>query len=152
MEQTPTNSTSKMYKIIVIAALVVTAIAVGVAAFFYNHAQDAKEQSPEVVAEKNLQETERVVSELKEILLINGDQDPTVARVEDPAVLQESNPDFYKDIQVGDYLVLYPQRAIVYRSSETRIINVAPIINTDQLQATQEDQETQPAAEGSENN
>jgi len=149
MENQTVSNSNKMYKIIVVIALIATMLAVGAAAFFYNDAQDSKEQSPEVVAENNLAETEKIVSELSEILFISSDQEPTVARVEDPAVLQQSNPDFYRNIQVGDYLVLYPQRAIIYRSSETQIINVAPIINTDQLQATQEEQSTQPAVENS---
>jgi len=152
MENQPASSASKSYKIIVIVALIVTAIAVGIAAFSYNDAQSAKEQSTEAVAERNLEETEQVVSELGSILLLNNDQEPTVARVEDPSVLQESNPDFYKDITVGDYLVLYPQRAVIYRSSERKIINIAPIINTDQLTQTQEEQATQPEVEGSDEN
>jgi len=152
MENQSVNSSHKMYKIIVIVALVATFLAVGAAAFFYNDAQDSKNQTSEAVAEKNLEETEQVVAELSGILLLNSELEPTVARVEDPAVLQESNPQFYKDIAIGDYLVLYPTRAIIYRSSETKIINIAPIINNDQLTQTQEEQSTQPVVEGSTGN
>jgi hypothetical protein len=149
MEETQKKSKMKMsWGILAVLAVL---LSLGAAVYFWNDAREAKQDSPDAVAAKNLAETERVVSELGEILLLNADQDPTVARVEDPTVLQKSNPDFYKDIQVGDYLVLYPQRAIVYRSSETRIINIAPIVNTEQLQQRTQDQSTQPAAEGSQN-
>ena len=131
------------WKVIVAAVLVLASL--GAAAYFWNEAREARERTPEATQARNIQETERVVGELSEILLIEGDAEPTVARVEDPEVLKSSNPDFYKNTQVGDYLVLYPQRAIVYRSSENQIINIAPIINTDQLQQNQ-----QQAAEESE--
>jgi hypothetical protein len=152
MENQPVNSSNKMYKIVVIVALVAALFSVGAAAFFYNDAQVLKEQTPEAVSEKNIQESDKVVGELSEILFVNSDQAPTVARVDNPEKLQESNPDFYKNIVIGDYLILYPQRAVIYRSSENKIINIAPIISTEQLTRTQEQQATQPAAEGSTGN
>ena len=68
---------------------------------------------------------------------------PTVARVEDPEKLKTSNETFYKDIQKGDYLIIFPKRAIVYRESNDQIINIAPIINTADLKA---DEGTTPAS------
>ena len=130
------------WKALVVIVLVLASL--GAAGYFWNEAREAKEKTPEATQARNLQETERVVGELSEILLIEGDAEPTVARVEDPEVLKSSNPDFYKNTQVGDYLVLYPQRAIVYRSSDKQIVNIAPIINTDQLQ---QNQQQAPAAE-----
>lgn len=64
------------------------------------------------------------------------------SRVEDPEKLKASNAAFYKDVQVGDYLVIYPKRAIVYRESNDQIVNIAPIINTADLKA---DEGTTPA-------
>lgn len=145
MEENTNKSKMKFgWSILVVLTVV---LSLGAAVYFWNDARQAKQETPDAVAAKNLKETERVVNELSKILLLNADQDPTVARVEDPSVLQQSNPDFYKDIQVGDYLVLYPQRAIVYRSSETKIINIAPIVNTEQLQQSNEDQSTQTPTE-----
>ena len=136
----------------ILVAFIIIVLAL-LAGYFYIDAQDAKKQTPEATAQRNEEETQRVVAELGAIIELNTESQPTVARVEDPAVLQESNPDFYKDVQTGDYLVLYPQRAIIYRGGEDKkIINIAPIINTDQLQATQEDQSAQPEAETLEDN
>lgn len=148
MDAESTNRTKLSVKTVL--TIVVIALLAGVAAFFYLDAQNAKQQTPEATQARNQEETERVVSGLGQILLLNSEAEPTVARVEDPSKLQESNRDFYKDVQVDDYLVLYPQRAVIYRESENRIINIAPIINASQLTQTQEEQSTQPAAEGSE--
>jgi hypothetical protein len=118
------------------------------AAYFWNDARNARGDSPEAIAERNQEESGRVISSLDTILLTESEGAPTVARVEDPAVLKEANGEFYKNVQTGDYLILYPQRAILYREAENRVINVAPIINTDDLRANTEG--TQPA-EGSTN-
>ena len=61
-----------------------------------------------------------------------------------PEKLKASNETFYKDIQKGDYLIIFPKRAVVYRESNDQIINIAPIINTADLKA---DQGTTPAAQ-----
>ncbi len=113
--------------------------AIGAAGFFWNQSRSAGQQSPEAVEARNQQETESVVSALSSVLLIEGEDKPTVARVEDPEKLKTANKDFYKNVQVGDYLVLYPQRAIIYRQAEKKIVNIAPIVNTAQSQIPQQD-------------
>ncbi len=119
------------WKVIVVILIVV--LSLSAAFYFWNDAQNAKSQTPEAVAAKNQEESKRVIQGLDAILLTESEDAPTVARIEDPAVLQKANEEFYKNAQAGDYLVLYPQRAIIYRESENRIINVAPIINSSQI-------------------
>ncbi len=119
-------------RLTVILLLIVALAGLGAAGYFWNDARSAKQQTPEGVAQKNQEETDQVVSSLASIILIEGEDKPTVARVENPDVLKKANQDFYKNVQVGDYLVLYPQRAIIYRLGEKKIVNIAPIINTSQ--------------------
>lgn len=113
--------------------LLIVVGSLGAAVYFWQDAQDARENSPEAVAARNEEESNRVIGALNSILLTESEDAPTVARIENPQVLIDANADFYKNAQEGDYLVLYPQRAIIYREAEDRIINVAPIINTSQL-------------------
>ncbi len=117
----------------VITVMVVLVLALGAAFYFWNEAQTAKSSTPEAVAARNQEESERVISSLSLVLYTESEDQPTVARIEDPAVLQRANEDFYRNAQAGDYLVLYPNRAIIYRESENRVINVAPIINTSNI-------------------
>lgn len=117
----------------VFLVIVVIVLSLGAAFYFWNDAQNAKSQTPEAVAAKNQEESERVIGNLDKILLTESEDAPTVARIEDPAVLQKANAEFYKNAQSGDYLVLYPNRAIIYRENENYIINVAPIINTSEI-------------------
>ena len=118
----------------VIAAVVLLS-AIGVATFFYMKYQDVKNDPKAAITEKNQVETDRVITSLKKALLIGETDAPTVARVEDPEKLKSSNQEFYKDIVKGDYLIIFPKRAIIYRESNDQIINVAPIINTADLKA-----------------
>jgi flagellar basal body-associated protein FliL len=128
--------------------IIVVILIAGIGGVFYykNRAEKVESDPTSVQKEKNQEETERVLTALKQILTITETDAPTVARVEDPAKLQNSNPEFYKNVQTGDYLVIFPKRAIIFRESSNQIINIAPIINTSDLEAKQAEQSQQPAS------
>ena len=92
--------------------------------------------------QQNQVETERVLTALKKVLLVQETEAPTVARVEDPERQKKSNEEFYKNVEKGDYLIIFPKRAIIYRESIDQIINTAPIINTADLQKQSEEATT----------
>jgi hypothetical protein len=108
--------------------------------YFYTQYQDVKNNPSAAINEKNSEETEKVLVAVKKVILIENTEAPTIARVEDPAALKKNNEVFYKNVEKGDYLVLYKDRAIIYRESNNQIINVAPIINTAELQKKQSEQ------------
>lgn len=111
--------------------------------YFKNQADEVTANPSSAQQEKNQAETDRVLTSLKKIFFIDETEAPTVARVEDPEKLKSSNPTFYKNIQKGDYLVIYPKRAIIYREVINQVINTAPIINAADLKS---DEGTTPAA------
>ena len=125
--------------------LLILVLVAGLAGTMYykDRAEKVEADPASVQQEKNQAETDRVLTAFKKTILIGETDAPTVARVEDPEKLKSSNPDFYKDIQTGDYLVIFPKRAIVYREANDQIINIAPIINTSDLKS---DEGTTPAA------
>lgn len=125
------RSTKKL--VLWIIGLMVLLGSIGTAGYFYMKYQDVKDDPKSVITEKNQAETTRVLESLKKNLLITETDAPTVARVEEPEKLQKSNQEFYKDIQKGDYLVIFPKRAIIFRESINQIINIAPIISTADL-------------------
>ena len=133
------TETSKVKKssnkyIIWTVGIIILFLAVGSSIYFYTKYQDVKSNPTQAITKKNSEETDQVLRDLKSILLISETDAPTVARVEDPEKLRTSNPDFYRDIQKSDYLIIFPKRAIIYRESERQIINIAPIINASDLQ------------------
>jgi cytoskeletal protein RodZ len=126
--------------IVAIVLVLLFVAAIGSSIYFYKQYKDVKNNPTAAVNEKNSQETEKVLSEVKAVILIDSTEAPTIARVEDPSALQKNNEVFYKNVQKGDYLILYKDRAIIYRESNNQIINVAPIINTAELQQKQAEQ------------
>ncbi len=116
-------------KIILMIFLVI--LSLGLSAYFWNEARQAKSQTPQAVQERNSKETERILDKLKAVLLIDDEGQPTVARVDNPDKLKKDNPDFYKNAQKDDYIIVYKQRAIIFRNNDRgKIINIAPIVNT----------------------
>lgn len=118
---------------------VLLAVAVATAGFYYKQYRDVRNNPGEIVQERNAEETQRVLDKLKSVLRIDETDAPTVARVDDPAKLKATNEEFYKNVEQGDYLILYPKRAILFRESNSQIINLAPIINTSELQPNQDE-------------
>ncbi len=127
--------------------LLVLVVGAGGTMYYKNRAEKVESDPSSVQKEKNQAETDRVLGALTKVILIEETDKPTVARVDDPEKLKKSNETFYKNIQQNDYLVIYPKRAIIYRESNNQIINVAPIINTSDLQKKQAEQSQQKPAE-----
>lgn len=110
-------------------------VAIACAGFFYKKYQEAVKNPQAQIEQKNSQETKGIISSLGKIILLPTDKQPTVAKVEDIDKLKKSNENFYKDVAKEDYLVLYPDRAIIYRKKENKIINIAPIVDTSKVQS-----------------
>lgn len=140
--KTSSNDTKIGDKMRANRTLLLVAAALALAGFvgtviFYQKYQNVKSNPAQAQKAQNTAETQRVLGELKKILRVDEKESPTVARVEDPAKLQKANAEFYKNVQKGDYLVIFPKRAVIYRESLNQIINIAPIINTSGTSAEQ---------------
>lgn len=122
---------SLSWKVLVVIVLIVVSLSVSF--IIWQNIQNSRDQSPEAVAARNEEESTRIVTEVSLILFTESEDEPTVARIDDPDVLRQANAEFYKNAAEGDYLILYPQRAIIYREDENIVINVAPIINSSQI-------------------
>jgi hypothetical protein len=121
-----------------IALIVISLASAGTAAFLFKQNQDLLANPGTVSTKKNSEDTKRVLEKLGKVMVIEEKEKPTVARVTKPDLLQKNNKTFYKDVQAGDYLILYPKRAIIYREKDNIVVNVAPIINANQLKAKDE--------------
>ncbi len=119
------------WKVLVVIVLIVVALSASF--IIWQNVQDSRDQSPDAVAARNEEESTKIVTKVSLILFTESEDEPTVARIDDPDVLRQANAEFYKNAEEGDYLILYPQRAIIYREGENIIINVAPIINSSQI-------------------
>lgn len=78
--------------------------------------------SPEAIAE-----SKKIVEAVGKLVILPKGEEPTVATVTDPAKLADQP--FFDNSQTGDKVLIYTtsQRAILYRPSENKVIEIAPL-------------------------
>jgi flagellar basal body-associated protein FliL len=140
MEQThPTPKSKKTTKLVINSLIVVLVIAaIGILGYYgytlkteYDRiaSENAALKDPTKNAEVQQQQVQEIVAKLGKIIKIDDtDKQPAVATITDVEKLKASQPEFYKNAQKDDYLIVYPNRAIIYRDQNNQIINIAPII------------------------
>jgi len=71
----------------------------------------------------------RIIKEkLSKHYLLSRDEDPTIATIVDIDTLKEQNPTFYEKAQNNDKVIIYSDKAFIFRIEEDIIVNVAPVI------------------------
>ncbi|MBX4216201.1 hypothetical protein KW797_04625 [Candidatus Parcubacteria bacterium] len=104
--------------IITLSALLFLAI-VG-AVYFYQEAH----ADPAKAAKEDL---DRTVLQVGRLIVLPSDETPTLATVSEPEKLKDQP--FFANAQKGDKVLIYSnaRKAILYRPSERKIIEVAPV-------------------------
>ena len=77
-------------------------------------------------AQKSQEEAKRIVAEVRQIIEISEDVEPTVATIVDVEQLRARNP-FYNNAKNGDHLIVTSERAILYDPIAKRIVDVVPV-------------------------
>lgn len=70
---------------------------------------------------------QEILAQLKEIILLPDDINPTIGIINDADKLKQSQPEFFKDAQNGQRLIIYPTQAIIYDAENNKIIKVGPV-------------------------
>lgn len=113
-------------KILVPAVTVVILIVASAAVFFFVRYRQAQEKlnNPTLAARA---ETERLLWAVGRLMELPTGEEPTVATVTDAGKLKEQP--FFQNSQNGDKLIIFTgaKRAILFRPSSGKIIDVAPI-------------------------
>jgi hypothetical protein len=73
-------------------------------------------------------EIEEVVSMVGQLIILPEDLKPNIATIENVGKLREKEPNFYKNANNGDKLLIYTDQVILYNPERNIIVNVAPII------------------------
>ncbi|MEM2947096.1 MAG: hypothetical protein QXN96_02520 [Candidatus Bathyarchaeia archaeon] len=110
-------------KYLVISVLILFLIISGLAIYFWRQAALLK-QNPQRIVQKEIEDTLARVGRL--ILLPEGET-PTLATVTDTEKLKGQA--FFVNAKAGDKVIIYTnaKKAILYRPSENKIIEVAPL-------------------------
>ncbi len=76
--------------------------------------------------QENQEKAKQVVQKVQKLMNIDVSVEPTVATIVDVEKLRAQNP-FYNKAENGDYLIVTPTRAILYREEENIILDVVPV-------------------------
>jgi hypothetical protein len=110
-------------------ALSLVAVAIlGAGGYVYYTKEQQITQLQEQVAGTNTssnKEFKEILTEVKKIFTIPEEESVRIALVDDPQLLIDENPTFYKDVQKGQYLVIMQtsQKVAIYDRTQNKIIN-----------------------------
>jgi hypothetical protein len=114
---------------IVMLVIIITSLLFG--GYFYYQFRKLK-SNPNAQVEKEAQD---LLSQVAKIYLIPTGEEPTIATVSDPNALK--NQSFFTQSQKGDKVLIFTKagRAVLYRPSIDKIIETAPINNSNNEQS-----------------
>jgi hypothetical protein len=104
--------------------VIVILLIIALGFMFWKNKQLSKPESQTKLAE---QASQSVIDSVSKLIIVPEGR-PTVATITDVDELRKANETFYKNAQNGDMLLVYSTQAIIYRSAENKIVNVAPVV------------------------
>ena len=113
-----------LYKVI-IGALLVVIIGGGIYLFVIKPRQSAVAGASTDTSADSAKYT-ALIDKVKKIILV-PDESPTIATIANLVEVQKQNATFYADAKEGDTVIIFSTKALIYRESEDKIINVAPV-------------------------
>jgi uncharacterized protein YneF (UPF0154 family) len=154
------QSKPKKSKVLLVIVLILLFFVIGAVGGYFGYeyltSQKVYEKlkDPEYISYLQEQQTEEILENLGSIILL-PDEEPTMATLLDIEELKKENPEFYANAQKGDLLVIYSEKAIIFRETENKIINVAPVYfeqtegntKTDPSGTSENTQEKEPTTE-----
>ncbi len=104
---------------------VLTLILAGTSGVLYKQVRQLKVNPQEVAQEENA----KIIDMVGKLVLLPEGEAPTIATVTDPEKLKAEQAFFAKAME-GDKVLIYTRalKAIMYRPSENKIIEVAPLV------------------------
>jgi hypothetical protein len=107
-----------------LVGLGVIVLALGIVAFYFYSQYQSIKKNPNQAAQA---ETEQLVAKVGKLIDLPKDETPTVATVLDKEKL--AGQAFFANAENGDKILIYTKdkKAIVYRPSQNKLINVGPI-------------------------
>lgn len=82
--------------------------------------------SSQVLAEQTVNANATIKDKVSAILDVPAEE-PTIATIANLQEVQKENPTFYADAKAGDTVLIYSTKAVIYRGSANKIINIAPV-------------------------
>lgn len=129
-----TGDTTTNYLKLALVVLGVLVIGLASTSFiFYKKSKELVANPQKVTQEEN----QKIIDAVGKLVLLPTGETPTIATVTDPNKLKAEQA-FFAKAAVGDKVLIYTQalKAIMYRPSENKIVEIAPLVIGNQNAAT----------------
>lgn len=112
---------------IIIAMFILLIVSISTTFYFYKKSQGLNPQKASI---ENEEDAEKLIAKVNRLIVMPSEDVPSIATVSDLEKLKGQA--FFAKAKVGDKVLIYSgaQKAILYRESEDRIIEIAPIISS----------------------
>ena len=122
----PVPSFLSKWKIAITSLFGVLIVVGGAMVFMGTTTPASQKPMPKVVA-LTADDISTLIAKVARHIVIRTDEKPTVATIQDAQILRTQNPDFYKDAKNGDRLLIWSDKAVLYSTSQDKILSVLPI-------------------------
>jgi len=78
---------------------------------------------------KKVFSSQKIVQAVSRLASVPNDA-PSVKEIENPDLLREQNPSVFKNLLLGDWILEYQDRLIIYRPSTDSVIGIFPFLQT----------------------
>jgi len=121
----------KALKKISVTKLLISLLVASLLVWFIFDYVEAKKQVRILSGSDTQQETYEeealsIISEVKKLIVLPEERVPEVATIQNAQALSSQQP-FFNDAKDGDVLLIYQDRAIIFRPSESILVNVGPV-------------------------
>ena len=116
-------------KVTTAVAVLVAVVALSLAGYTYWQYNQLK-NDPTASQKASDAKVSAIKAKVAKLISIPADETPTLASVTDKTKLKDQP--FFKDAENGDQILIFSQakKAVIYRESENKLINVGPIAIT----------------------
>ncbi|MBU2566938.1 LytR C-terminal domain-containing protein [Patescibacteria group bacterium] len=118
------SSKSSYIYLAIIVVVIITAVVLMVMNKFKPQQAQQKQENQQQMA---ISDTDKLILRVGELIATKADEQPTVATVQDAELLKVDNPEFYRDAVNGDRLLIWSDKAVLYSTSQDRLLAVMPI-------------------------
>jgi hypothetical protein len=111
------------FAIAVFVVMLVTAVFLGIREITSRKPQQAASTQQQPPTD----DVATIISHVSKHILVKSDEQPTVATVQDADFLRTQSPQFFKEAQNGDKLLIWSDKAVLYSSARDLLLAVEPV-------------------------
>lgn len=137
-----------VYFYLILGITLLSAVVLGVKQWI----SSAKSDSPDIVIQADGQIKEKpsasdLIARVARHTAVNQALMPTIAEVKNAYLLSIQDPTFYKDVENGDFVLIWPDKAVLYSYTKDVVLNETSIMNVQATssEAIVESEPTQPS-------